>query len=584
MEVLRKKIVKDSDKMKKWHKKVLSSFVENPQDSSAIARASDAHRPHRHSSYLESRPQRATSRASITNLQRDPLNFMANTAPTNVTNDGTELEGTRLHELVGPPIYEEVARNPVSSGAFHQGWSYPELAEPSSQQNLGDLGRDTLVAELRKKVLDLEMQHSEEIDQLIHEHDREMMELDAESKKKMYNMEDDLTRLQKTIQQLQSQSRQTETQVRDADNQVTRQNDVNSRTKQELQREKIKLEDQMEQMAYQFEAKIAALHKQLGEEREKSNRVHVRVDKERTDMVAHFESKIQELQVIHESEILAIDDSSKLEINKIATILKELKHTHQLELESSEATKEKQLADMDKAHREHLVDIRLQHETEMERHEAEHNAQLTDNNAMLKMIEQNSADMRASLENEIASVVRTWKQRVQTMEAEHAGVINNLKIKNAEQSSEAEARLQEVIKKHNKEKHRLTQKYEAEKYSMILRFDGLKKEQTTKEQAANQVDDQIQTKYTALVGEVDYIARLDWDMAKRSTWPYSDKILQRAENTRRFKQHIIMDLIWSKIKDAVFSTPFQIFEGEQHAILQEWTKLFPPGKCFLAVM
>jgi len=89
-------------------------------------------------------------------------------------------------------------------------------------------------------------------------------------------------------------------------------------------------------------------------------------------------------------------------------------------------------------------------------------------------------------------------------------------------------------------------------------------------------DNDIEDRFSKLVGEVDTLSRLEW---KANPKAWTSQILHRlSTNQRVLKKQILQDSMWVMLHDFIFCSPFRIFGEEGRILESQWNKQCGKGQ------
>lgn len=89
-------------------------------------------------------------------------------------------------------------------------------------------------------------------------------------------------------------------------------------------------------------------------------------------------------------------------------------------------------------------------------------------------------------------------------------------------------------------------------------------------------DHDLKSRFSDLVDDIDYIARLEW---KYNQTDWTNELLgQVSKNQRKLKKHILQESMWIALYENIFCSPFRVFGQEGRSLETQWTDAFGQGR------
>jgi hypothetical protein len=150
---------------------------------------------------------------------------------------------------------------------------------------------------------------------------------------------------------------------------------------------------------------------------------------------------------------------------------------------------------------------------------------------------------------------------------------NDEKMQTQNDHAEQQARLEKYFAA---EKARLQSDHEEQQDRLKRDVEALNGALVAREHFKPLSDHDLKSRFSDLVDDIDYIARLEW---KHNRTDWTNQLLgQVSKNQRKLKKHILQESMWIALHENIFSSPFRVFGDEGRSLETQWTNSFGQGR------
>ena len=207
--------------------------------------------------------------------------------------------------------------------------------------------------------------------------------------------------------------------------------------------------------------------------------------------------------------------------------------------------------------------MRTTHQTEKTGMQTEHDAEKT------RMQTAHDAE-RGRLRDKISDMQQKFNSEKDQMK-------KNFNTKKVEQESRHATRQARMESDFKAEKLQLENERAAQEGRLRRDIESLNGALLARDRFTPIVDHELKSRFLDLVGDIDYLARLEWKF-NQADWT-NDLLARLSKNPRRLKKQILQDSLWIILYENIFCSPFRVFGEEGRTLEAQWSDAFGKGWC-----